>query len=89
MSKDPLQFSSPSQQNPTGTSPRWGESYLIKILPCSTLRTEQMGKSASVQSQVTASEGKCLFYLVLLFDELEAEFPYWLPNLAQLVELKV
>lgn len=47
-----------------------------------------MGKSASVQSQVTASEGKCLFYLVLLLDELEAAFPYWLPDLAQLVEME-
>lgn len=47
-----------------------------------------MGTSASVQSQVTTSEGKCLFYLVPLLSEFEAEFPRWLPDLAHLVELK-
>lgn len=48
-----------------------------------------MGKSASVQSQVTTSEGECLFYLVPRLFEFEAEFPSWLPDLAHLVEMKV
>lgn len=66
----------------------------VRCLPEQTLRrstlwrTEQMGKSVSVQSQVTTSEGKCLFYLVPPLYEFEAEFPCWLPDLAHLLELK-
>lgn len=48
-----------------------------------------MGKSASVQFQVTTSEGECLFYLVPLLFEFEAEFPCWLPDLAYSVDMKV